>query len=54
MAKDLRSWLKELEESVPGELIRVSKELNPSAFEQQPFSIRWSAREGLRPSSSSR
>ena len=33
MAKDLRSWLKELEESVPGELIRVSKELNPSAFE---------------------
>jgi 2,5-furandicarboxylate decarboxylase 1 len=33
LAKDLRSWLKELEESVPGELIRVSKELNPSAFE---------------------
>lgn len=33
MAKDLRSWLKELEERVPGELIRVPKEVDPSAFE---------------------
>ncbi len=33
MAKDLRSWLRELEERVPGELIRVSREVNPSAFE---------------------
>jgi 2,5-furandicarboxylate decarboxylase 1 len=33
LAKDLRSWLKELEERVPGELIRVSKGVNPSAFE---------------------
>jgi 2,5-furandicarboxylate decarboxylase 1 len=33
LAKDLRFWLKELEEKVPGELIRISKELNPSAFE---------------------
>jgi len=33
LGKDLRSWLKDLEEKVPGELIRVSKEVNPSAFE---------------------
>lgn len=33
MAKDLRTWLKELDEKVPGELVRVSKELDPSAFE---------------------
>ncbi len=33
MPNDLRSWLKELEEKTPGELIHVSKTLNPSHFE---------------------
>jgi UbiD family decarboxylase len=33
LAKDLRTWLKELEKNVPGELVRVSKELDPAAFE---------------------
>ncbi|MDI7258476.1 MAG: UbiD family decarboxylase [Thermodesulfobacteriota bacterium] len=33
MAKDLRSWLQELEEKTPGELIRVVRTLDPTVFE---------------------
>ena len=33
MAKDLRSWLRELQGEAAGELIRISKEVNPSEFE---------------------
>jgi 2,5-furandicarboxylate decarboxylase 1 len=33
LCKDLRSWLRKLEQEFQGELIRVSREINPSAFE---------------------
>jgi 3-polyprenyl-4-hydroxybenzoate decarboxylase len=33
MPKDLRTWLKDLEEKIPGEPLKVSKEVNPSSYE---------------------
>jgi 2,5-furandicarboxylate decarboxylase 1 len=33
LAKDLRSWIGELEEKAPGELVKVAKEVDPGAFE---------------------
>jgi len=33
MYKDLRYWLKKIEQEVPEELVRVSKEVYPAAFE---------------------
>ena len=33
MSKDLRTWLRSLEQEFPEELVRVSREVNPAAFE---------------------
>ena len=33
MVKDLRYWLKKIEQEIPDELVYVSKEVDPLAFE---------------------